>query len=65
MKNLILLIACSSLLSCEKSMNNLEMAEQSKYSADTRVEARTECLLEVSVTYGQMPVSEIMWVPIS
>ena len=41
-------------------MDNLEMAEQSKYSADTRVEARTECLLEVSVTYGQMPVSEIM-----
>lgn len=42
MKNLILLIACFSLLSCEKSMDNLEMAEQSKYSADTRMEARTE-----------------------
>ena len=46
-------------------MDNLEMAEQSKYSSDTRVEARTECLLEVSVTYGQMPVSEIMRVPVS
>ena len=46
-------------------MDKLEISEQSKYSADTRVEARTECLLEVSVTYGQMPVSEIMRVPIS
>lgn len=43
MKNLfVLLIVCFSLLGCEKSMDEMEVEEQSMYSADTRMGARME-----------------------